>query len=153
TASMGDFWNDEGKERNSFQLACAAITDEIAKSAAQATTPQQMRIVFLSDPDNPKVIDRLNATSIEDLRGYLKNAQASAAHVPLSVGLEKARQYFDENPKLKHVLHVVSDFRASDWGGTKQEDLKKRFEEFNAAKVQVHLVDVAHPARSETQGT
>jgi hypothetical protein len=119
TPSMGDTWRAEGVAKNTFDVAKASIVDEIARGAVQARTPQALHVVRLSALDAPFPIERLNEDAVGELTSHLADLKPSALHVDLIAGVRKAKEIFEQNPTTRHVLHVVSDFRAHDWtGGT-----------------------------------
>jgi hypothetical protein len=156
TPSMGDTWRAEGVTKNTFDVAKAAIVDEIAHGAAQARTPQALRLIRLSTPDAPFPIDRLNDESVVELQSHLADLKPSAVHVDLVDGIRRAREIFDENPLTRHVLHVVSDFRGRDWTGGHAEALQQEIGQLTQQSkgrggAVVHLLDVADPPRSPTQ--
>ena len=121
TPSMGDFWREDGVTKDTFETAKRAIVDDVAQGAVQASTAQALTVIRLSALDAPYRIDRLNASTVEDLKGHLADLKPSYLHVGLLPGIEKAKEVFDQAPASKHVLHVVSDFRAKDWSGGESE--------------------------------
>jgi hypothetical protein len=155
TPSMGDAWRAEGVAKNTFDIAKAGIVDEIARGAAQARTPQALQVVRLSALDAPFPVDRLNDDSITELHNYLADLKPSALHVDLVAGVRRAKEIFDQNPTSRHVMHVVSDFRARDWTGGGADALQQEIAPLTQVKGQgaatVHLLDVADPPRTQTQ--
>src|SRR5919201_1193054 len=81
TPSMGDAWRQDGQPRNTFDAAKAAVVEEIAKGAAQASTAQALELIRLTAPDASIRIDRLNNDAVEELRGQLADLKPSALHV------------------------------------------------------------------------
>src|SRR5437588_986442 len=59
TPSMGDAWRADGVAKNTFDVAKAAIVDEIARGAAHARTPQALQLSPLSALDAPFAVARL----------------------------------------------------------------------------------------------
>src|SRR6476661_6058306 len=124
TASMGDAWRQEGVAKDTFSAAKNAVIDDIARGAAQAGTAQELQLIRLSALDAPPFrVERLNADEVENLRNAIADLKPSALHVDLLDGVRKAKEVFETNPGAKHVLHVVSDFRARDWTGGPAEAL------------------------------
>ena len=68
TLSMTDTHREGGQAIVAFNQAKTSIVEEIATSAGQATTPQSMVVLRLSELSAPRKIDRLNSTTIEELR-------------------------------------------------------------------------------------
>jgi hypothetical protein len=155
TPSMGDAWRADGVAKNTFDVAKSAVVDEIARGAAQARTPQALYLVRLSALDAPFPVERLSDTSVDDLQNHLADLKPSALHIDLIDGIRRAREIFEQNPTARHVLHVVSDFRARDWTGGPAESLQQEISALTQVKGQagaaVHLLDVADPPRSPTQ--
>ena len=150
TPSMADGWRgDDGTPTTSFEQAKKVIVEQIARSAAEATTAQRLEVFRLSDLANPEVVERLNDSSIAKLEASLKSLTPSNVRVPLRDGLKRAQAALAEQPgDTAKVVHVVSDFRAGDWSEG-ADGLKEVASELNAAKVKVNLVDVAHPFRKK----
>jgi hypothetical protein len=155
TPSMGDAWRADGVAKNTFDVAKTAIVDEIAHGAAQARTPQALYVVRLSALDAPFPVERLNDDSVEELKTYLGEQKPSALHVELVDGIKKAKEIFESNPTSRHVLHVVSDYRAHDWTGGSADAIQQEISTLTQVKGQggatVHLLDTADPPRSATQ--
>ncbi len=154
TPSMADGWTDNGITGNAFDEAKKVITEQIAASAAQATTPQSMEVIRLSElEEKPYKVDRLNATSIEELSKKLKDYGTTPVHVPLVDGLKRAKQLLDERgtEDVAKVVHVISDFRETDWR-LDGEPIKQAIQELTTAKVKVHMTDVVHPYRKVDSG-
>jgi hypothetical protein len=148
TPSMADGWRaDDGTQASAFESAKRVVVEQIAKSAAEATTPQSLTLYRLSDLAHPISVDRLNDTTIARLAADLKSLAPSMVRVPLRDGLKAAQAALAELPgDTAKVAHLVSDFRALDWSEG-ADGLKEVSGELSAAKVKLNLVDVAHPAR------
>lgn len=153
TASMTDAWRDDGVARHTFDRAKAAIVDDIARGAAQASTPQALELLRLTNPDEPFRIDRLNAQTVEDLANHLAGVNATAMHADVAPAVEAAKRSFDRYPATKRVLHVVGDFRSKDWSGPGSEALAKLIPDaVGGGHGAVHLLDAAHPIRGDGRG-
>ncbi|HEY8504385.1 MAG TPA: BatA domain-containing protein [Gemmataceae bacterium] len=150
TPSMGDAWRQDGQRTDAYEQAKRQIAESIARTVSRANSAQELQVVRLSDLDNPRRFERVNAASVEELRSHLRDTRPTPVHVPLLKGLEKAQSILVGRADMARTLHVVSDFRSADWGGPDQENLRAKFEELQKANVTVHLIDVAHPERRET---
>jgi hypothetical protein len=150
TPSTADTWRgDDGATTDAFEVAKRTVTDQIAKAASEATTAQTMEVVWLSDPGTPRSFGRLNTQTIEEMRNYLASYKPSNIRVGLAEGLQKARDLLNAQPgDVGKVVHVLSDFRATDWAED-GEAIKQAVGELTAAGVKVHLVDTAHPYRKK----
>jgi hypothetical protein len=152
TPSQGDWHREQGEQREAFRQGKRLVVEEIADFSSQATTPQTLILIKLSDLATPRRIERLNASTVEDLRSYLADAEVSNIHVDLSKGLEEAQKIFEQNPQERRLLHVVSDFRARDWSGSPSDGIRKAVDQLRAMKVDVHLLDDAYPIRGDSKG-
>lgn len=150
TLSMGEtVRSDDGQVREVYQDAKSLLTDRIASSAVQARGPQFLSLIRLSDIDQPKSFGRLNNVSVEELRTALNPTKATQKHVDLINGLRAAKRLFEGESTMRPVLHVISDYRSSDWGEQHKAELEEVFKELRDAKVDVHLLDCVSPERSE----
>ncbi|HEX4610004.1 MAG TPA: BatA domain-containing protein, partial [Urbifossiella sp.] len=147
--SMGEAVLVEGRQTTPFAEARTQITDKIAPAAAQANTPQSMDVLLLSALDTPRAVDRLNDSSISDLKDFLRPLQPAAVRVGLADGLRKAKDRLDaKGDEVAKVIHVVSDLRALDWAED-GDAVKQLLTEYTAAGIRVNLIDMAYPARRD----
>jgi hypothetical protein len=148
--SMTDGWDtDAGVPTDSFETAKKFAVEQIAANISQATTPQLLEVIRLSDLGNPRSIGRLNAKSTEELGSYLSSLKPSTVHVPLHQGITRAKELFaNQPPEVGKVLHVLSDFRQPDWSED-GEFTKNIVSELTTNQAKVYLVDVAHPFRKK----
>jgi hypothetical protein len=150
TPSMGDHFVENGKPTNSFEVAKEQIkllTDTIA----QASTRQQMRVVLLSDLDNPIFEQQLTSGSADELAEKLKDRKPSSLHIDPIRAVEKAMQVFSNQPRGKKVFHFISDFRERDWKGPDSEALAKAVDSLIAMPAHVSLIDTAHTYRGVSE--
>jgi len=151
TPSMSDFWRKDGQLSDSFALAKKMTVESIASAASQATAAQEMQIIRLSDlQGTPRRFDRLGSSSMGEMERYLNDLTTSPIHVNLLGGVQKAQDIFNERSDVAHVLHIVSDFRATDWASGGQEAVTAKFTELKDSNVEIHLHDVAYPERKDT---
>lgn len=149
TASMTDFWREDGVTKTAFERAKAAIIEEIATGATEAGTPQALELIRITNPEDVFRIDRLNAQSVAELKSQLDDIKPTALHAEFLPAIESAKRAYERDPLAKRVLHIVSDFRTHDWSGPSSESLAKAIPEaIDGKKGQLHLLDVAHPIRS-----
>lgn len=149
TASMTDGWREDGQAQSTFGKGKKAVISDIAAGAVEAGLPQAVEVVRMTRPAESYRIDRLNPQRVAELQSWLDGVQPTALHAPLIPALEAAKKFFEADPQSNRVLHVVSDFRAKDWNGATAEALSKAFAAASANQTgSVHLLDVAHPARS-----
>jgi hypothetical protein len=153
TLSMTDQWKEEGESRDAFRMAKESVLKEIARNAAQARTAQRLVLLTLSEPGTVRFDGRLNDQSVGELQNVLADAHPTALHVDPAKGVEAAKEILDKVPQDRRILHLVSDFRRPDWAEPNSAHLVQRLDELGRAGVQIYLVDVAHPYRSDVQKT
>jgi hypothetical protein len=151
TPSMGDFHVDGGRRLEAFTEAKSIIAEKIGQFASQANTPQSLVLLRLSDLENPRRIDRLNSSTVDELRTYLSDLEPTTFHVDLVKGLHAAEAEFNKSKEARRLLHIVSDFRSIDWTGAAGDSLGQALEQFKAMKIDVHPIDAAYPQRAENQ--
>ncbi len=154
TPSMGDrFVDAQGNASNSFEVAKDQVKT-LADTLAKASTPQEMRVVLLSDPgeavfpDDGKPSRQLDGKARTALEARLKDLHPAAVHVDPIQAVEKAREVFANQPRGKKVLHFVSDFRERDWKtGPDVEALNKAIDALTGTGANLSLIDVADARR------
>jgi hypothetical protein len=149
TLSMKDRWKEEGEDKTAFDVAKKKVL-EIAKEALKANSPQNMRLVTLSNLDELRFNARLNTQSYKELEAKLNDLQPSRLHVRPADGAKWAREQVSD-PNHSRMLHFISDLRESDWTGPEVDNLNKELDGFTSAGGKVLLFDVAHFYRSERQ--
>jgi hypothetical protein len=160
TPSMADIGQSGEANSDAFSEAKKLITEKLLPATSEATTPQRLRLIRLSDladlvnPDLSKEPESINAASIERVRGLLGGEKPSTVHVNLATGLKKAQELLNNAaPEHSKVVHIVSDLRSVDWteDGDAISQTIKELTEVSAAKV--HLIDVASPYRKVDRKT
>lgn len=149
TPSMSDSWRaDDGSNSSALEQAKKILAEQIAPAASQATSPQLLQVIRLSDLETPLEIGRLNTTTIEELKDKLKADKPGTVRVSPAAGLQKAREMLAAmgTKDVSQVVHFLSDFRATDWTAD-DEAIKKATDELTTAGVKVHLTDVLSPYR------
>jgi hypothetical protein len=148
TPSMGDHWTEKGPTLTAFEAGREQIK-QLARSAAQAPSHQQMRVFLLSDLQTSIFDRRLNDRSAEELHATLASRKPSSVHVAPVEALKKALEIFNDVPRGQKVLHFVSDFRDGDWNsGPGVEELNRTVDRLTEAGIHLSLIDAAHPYRA-----
>jgi hypothetical protein len=150
TPSMADHFVDKGPKTDSFEIGREQIK-QLAHSAAQAPTHQQMKIYLLSDLDTAVFDQRLNDRSGEAIDQALASRKPTALHIEPVEGIEKARTLFNDVQQGQKILHFVSDFRDLDWSGPGAEELAKAIDKLIESGAHLSLIDTAHPYRGQTR--
>jgi hypothetical protein len=142
---------DDGQVRDVFAEGKRLAADQIAATAAQATSPQYCSVLRLSDLEEARAFGRLNPTAVDDMRTYLTPFKPSLRHVDLVEGLKKAKAIIDNEKNMEPMLHIVADLRAIDWSDRNKEGLSQVFEELKTSGVKVHILDCVTPERTPQQ--
>jgi hypothetical protein len=150
TPSMADQFVDKGPKTNSFDVAREQIK-QLAHSAAQAASHQQMRIYLLSDLDTVQFDQRLNDRSEDAIDDKLRTFKPTALHVGPIEAIQRGHDLFNDVQQGQKILHFVSDFRDLDWSGTGAEDLNKAVQKLVDAGIHLSLIDTAHPYRGQAR--
>lgn len=150
TPSMADQFAEKGPKTSSFAVAREQI-EQLARSAAQAPTHQQMRIYRLSDLDTLLFDQRLNDRSPEAIDAKLRDLKPSALHIDPIEGINKGQTLLGDVAQGQKILHLVSDFRDLDWSGPGAEELSKAVEKLVDSGIHLSLIDTAHPYRGATR--
>ncbi len=161
TLSMSDLQRGEdGQVKEVINEIKGFIPDKLVKKLALAPTVQELEIIRLSDLGASRPFGRVGSTTYDDVNAYLANVKSTPRHDTLLKGLDAAEAIFNDKNQYRKVLHVVGDFRSSDWGGTQQEVLRERFKKLQGEKsgnssaknIEVHLIDLASPSRAGSTG-
>jgi hypothetical protein len=144
---------DDGQMKAVYDEGKRLAVDQIAGAAAQANSPQYCTVIRLSELDQPYNVGRLNPDAVDQMKGYLAKFKPSLRHVDLAEGLKIAKTQFETENTMRHVLHVVGDFRGVDWGERNKESLGQVFEELKTEGVETHLLDCVTPERTAQQKT
>jgi len=152
TFSMTDGWKDDREgPRTSFREGKRVIREEIGKHAALSSKAQQLKLIQVTKPDEVQFDKRLNDTTLRDLETTLGQIDCSLMHRDLLQSLKKARAELGKDAENDRVLYIVSDLRTQDWSGTNGAALEKELKEMIDLGINIRFVDVAHPARKETE--
>ncbi len=149
--SMGDrLQTEDGQTTDAFNTAKKVLLEQICPAASQATTPQMISVLKLSQPEEAKDYGRINATTMSEIGRRLKDERPAAVRGDLAASIRKAKALFpgSETTDQAQVLHILSDFRTIDWLSDGPA-IKSAIEELTSAKTKIHLVDVAHPYRKD----
>lgn len=154
SASMGERWRqdegaDRGKETTGFDQAGRAVREFIVDIVKDDINPHEFTIIKTSDPEHPKVFTALNDSVRAEIDTYLKESTVQPRHFEINTSLNKAKDLLLEAKTKNLVLHVISDFRATDWNDAAKDSLGKVFEQLEKATVQVKMHDVIPPKREQ----
>jgi hypothetical protein len=151
TLSMADRGKEKANVPNAFEEGKEQIK-LLIKSAAQARSPQQMRVLLLSDLNTVLFDQRLNDRSAEDVAAALASRKPTSLHIDPIEAVAKAQEYFNDVKKGQKILHLVSDFREGDWAtGAGVEKLTGSVEKLLDGKIHLSLIDTAGPYRGKTR--
>ncbi len=139
-------------ERGRDQIA------ELLATASKANSPQELRVVLLSQPDKEEPIlqEALNDKTMAKLDDTLdeKRPQPTAKHLSLLHGIKKGgAQLLEDTSNRSKVLHIVSDFRDVDWvNGSEAEELNKELVALAKRGVNITFIDTAADPRKNSHG-
>ncbi|CAN5220448.1 hypothetical protein BH11PLA2_BH11PLA2_03030 [soil metagenome] len=140
---------DAGDNSDAYAAAKKLVGEQITASAMQASNPQLMDVIKLSDLSKVDFYDRLNNVSVDKIKSEFTNQTPSAVRGNLADALKKAKELADKDTQgTARIVHVVSDFRSGDW----EQDgpaLRQAIDALIKQNVKVHLIDVASPARKD----
>ncbi len=111
---------DRMGEETAFERAKSVIRKLVSEGARRPGT-QRLTLLLLSQPDSTysnmgeRTIDE---PFVEELAAKLDALRCTHRRVDLVAGLEAARQRLADDPAAARYLHVLSDFRSSDWTGS-----------------------------------
>jgi hypothetical protein len=151
--SMTDHWTDTSQK---FRTSFGKGKDEllrVAKEAAKANSAQVMTVYLLSDTNEPIFNDTLNDTTLKNLQQTLDKRNATVLHLKPKDGINAAREALVTGPHRAKIMHYIGDFRQNKW--VDGEDGKETMEAIDSSVgkgINVSLLDVAHPKRSDTRG-
>lgn len=136
SGSMNDQWGDT----TAFKEAAKVVKDLVTKGSERPGT-QKLTLIRLSRPDE-RLYDQVdvNRELIASVEEKFENLDCSRQQLNLSVGLKAAEKIFQEDSSSVKHLHVLSDFRRTDWVG--EQAITGAIKELDKAKVTVNLVKV-----------
>lgn len=134
SASMQDRWGEttafaEGKN----------VIRKLVEEGSRRPGTQMLTVLLLSDPDVPFINgEDINEQLLLKLADDLDTLKPTNQSLNLLDGLSAAEQRLTDERAISRTLHVISDFRASDW--STQSALKKQMKSFETNEIAVNLV-------------
>ena len=153
TPSMGELGQtNEGRQAVPFDEGRTFVAEKLAPAIAQASTPQSVQMLRLTDLANPREFERVNNAAIEEMRSYMGGLKPTAVHAKLSAGLKRAKALLDEksDKEVSKVIHVVTDLRGADWAAD-GDAVRQIMADLTSANIAVHLIDTAAPYRKDSE--
>tara|TARA_R110002111_G_scaffold168038_1_gene233876 strand:+ start:165436 stop:167703 length:2268 start_codon:yes stop_codon:yes gene_type:complete len=123
SGSMRNVWGEQTAFNEGLQ-----VIRKIAAEGANRPNTEKMSLIVLSRADAPLFLQRdINEELINELDAKLTNLSCSHQSLDLNQGLEVAAELLNEDRAVIKTLHVISDFRKSDWQEKKgvAETIKK----------------------------
>jgi hypothetical protein len=152
TLSMADRWVKDGATTNSFEKAKERVR-ELAKEASDKSAAHYIRVILLSEPEKVLLNEQISNLTPNNLEKALADKRVTALHVPPHVGLLAAQEEILGAPQGQKIIHLVSDFRETDWSsGPHTAKLTDTVEKLLANRINLVLVDTAHPHRNQMGG-
>ncbi|RPI88336.1 MAG: VWA domain-containing protein, partial [Planctomycetaceae bacterium] len=134
SGSLRDRWG----EQTAFDAARDVVRRIAAEGERQPDT-QTLTLALLSNPEQPLFTrETVNPDFVSRLEAELKNVRCSHQALDLAQGLQVATRQLTEQPGTARNLHLVSDFRKSDWDD--DSALVGELKQLDADGVAVNLV-------------
>lgn len=131
--SMQDRWG----ETTAFDEA-KSIVRKLVQEGARRPGTQKLTVLLLSNPDEPFVNgEELNEQFLVKFSEDVDLLKCTHQSFSLLDGIEAARRQLDE-PAVSRTLHIISDFRESEWSGATA--LSKAIDSFESTDIAVNLV-------------
>ncbi len=161
SASMGDHWKDDGAAEAAAYLRARKTVNEYIVNAVKEDNihPHEILIIRTSKAREllaslkekvPPPIELITEQTREKIEKYLQEEyKPEPFHYDFVPALQAAEEIFlqDDSKAMNLVLHIVSDFRESDWNDATKDKLGDYFDRFQKATVQMKLHDVVAPKR------
>lgn len=109
----------------------------------------------LKDPNILKDLQNLlTAVSIGSGSKRPLQLDPTSVHVPIMTGVKKAHEVMNAHPEHRVTLHILSDFRQSEWALPEGEAVQKLLVQMSQERndLKIRLIDVVHPYRVKDQG-
>jgi len=151
---------DKVKDKDDcFKTAKREILDIIVRNVSQSSTDDGIVILRPSDMQRGpgfrlKEYRRLNDANVaKGLEKDLAEMTCTKLSLPLAASLERIKEIADGSTD-KITVHIISDFRTTDWTGGQAKDLHKLMTQLGKHEnvKKVYLIDTAHPTREPEQG-
>jgi hypothetical protein len=150
--SVSDRWREGTDTKSSWDSGRAQIQKLITETA-RASAAQEITVYLLSDLEHPIMEERLSDGTADRLDGLLKEKKPSYLHLSPLAAFVEGKKLLHPKPQGQKVLHVVSDFRSSDWdAGADVDKIPKAIDDILEDGINLSLIDVAHPSRALNRG-
>ncbi len=111
SGSMQNVWG----EKSAFQEGLQVVR-KIAAEGANRPNTEKFSLIILSRADAPLFLQRdINEELINELDAKLSNLDCSHQSLDLNQGMNAAADLLNEDRAVIKTLHLISDFRKSDW--------------------------------------
>jgi hypothetical protein len=129
---------DRLDEGTAFDAGIEMVKKLVAEGSRRPGT-QKFTLIRLSQPDQPLFTQRgVDEAFLVELDTKLRNAECSHQSLSLPDGFDGARNVLLEDRATIRYLHVISDFRNSDWQD--QQSLGRTVRELDSAGVTINFV-------------
>lgn len=134
SGSMQSIWG----EQTAFDEGLQVIRKIVAEGTNRPNT-EKLSLILLSRADAPLFLQRdINEELINELDAKLTNLTCSHQSLDLNQGLEAAADLLNEDRAVIKTLHLISDFRKSDWQDKK--GIASAIEEFSNDDIAINLI-------------
>ena len=147
--------SDRRADTDAFQEA-KVVVERIGAQAARQAQPQTFtllrysRAVFTKRPSSgiqPDMLERIVDTEfVSRLRATLEPLSASHSAAGPRAALEAIAQLVDDSEGDRHVVYLISDFRARQWDDP--TELRNHLARLNRMGAKLHLINCVEAARA-----
>ena len=142
SGSMRNAWG----EQTGFQEGLQVIR-KIASEGANRPNTEKFSLIVLSRADAPLFLQRdINEELINELDAKLSNLNCSHQSLDLNQGLEAAVDLLNEDRAIIKTLHLISDFRKSDW--QEKKGVASTIEKLSNSDTAINLIKTVPDSQS-----
>ncbi|MFK7776962.1 MAG: BatA domain-containing protein [Gimesia sp.] len=142
SGSMQNVWG----EQNAFNEGLQVVR-KIAAEGANRPNTEKFSLILLSRADAPLFLQRdINEELLNELDAKLSNQVCSHQNLDMNKGLEVAADLLNEDRAVIKTLHLISDFRKSDWQDKK--GVSSTIENLSKSGVGINLVKTVPNSQS-----
>jgi hypothetical protein len=129
-----------------FDSALLALEQMLVQSGNQPGTAR-LTLLLASDPSRPVIADRiLDSGTLQDILPRIRNMECSRRGATLSDAVSVAHDILSADGGVSPQLHIMTDFRASDW--VSRPELVTALEELQAISARMNIVRLTDESRA-----
>lgn len=134
SGSMQNVWGEQSAFDEGLQ-----VIRKIAAEGTNRPNTEKMSLIVLSRADAPLFLQRdINEELVNELDAKLTNLSCSHQSLDLNQGLAVAADLLNEDRAVIKTLHLISDFRKSDW--QEKKGVAETIEKLSKSDTAINLV-------------